>query len=160
MNASDILKYGNNTVHQMLADLPQEHWETPNVCGWWSVKNIMAHLASFENLLLEVLRSFTNGGPTPYIDQVKSVGGQGFNEFQVDIRKNKSPAETLDEYDAAHAESMRLIAQISDEQRVRPGTLPWYGAEYALDDFIVYQYYGHKREHMAQIGVFKDTLRQ
>ena len=42
----------------------------------------------------------------------------------------------------------------------RPGTLPWYGAQYALDDFIVYQYYGHKREHTAQINVFKDLLKQ
>jgi hypothetical protein len=30
--------------------------------------------------------------------------------------------------------------------------------EYALDDFIVYQYYGHKREHCAQIAVFRDKL--
>jgi proline iminopeptidase len=28
--------------------------------------------------------------------------------------------------------------------------------EYALDDFIVYNYYGHKREHSAQIAVFRD----
>jgi hypothetical protein len=34
-----------------------------------------------------------------------------------------------------------------------------YGLEYALDDFIVYAYYGHKREHTAQIAVFRDTLK-
>jgi hypothetical protein len=51
---------------------------------------------------------------------------------------------------------MGLITGISAEMRQRPGTLPWYGMEYALDDFIVYQYYGHKREHMAQVNVFKD----
>ena len=28
------------------------------------------------------------------------------------------------------------------------------------DDFIVYSFYGHKREHMAQVNVFKDTLKQ
>ena len=38
------------------------------------------------------------------------------------------------------------------------GTLPWYGAEYSLDDFIVYTYYGHKREHAAQIAAFRDHL--
>ena len=38
------------------------------------------------------------------------------------------------------------------------GTLPWYGAEYALDDYLVYAFYGHKREHSGQISVFKDHL--
>jgi uncharacterized damage-inducible protein DinB len=160
MNASDILKYGNGTVMHMIGDIPDDQWETPNVCGWWSVKNIMAHLTSFEHMLTEVLRSFVDSQPTPYMDQMRDMGGQGFNDFQVDIRKDKSPAETLQEYQAAHARVMELVVQIPDELRQRPGTLPWYGDEYALDDFLVYQYYGHKREHMAQVGVFKDQITQ
>ena len=40
------------------------------------------------------------------------------------------------------------------------GTLPWYGMEYALDDFLVYIYYGHKREHSAQIAAFRDLPEQ
>ena len=158
MNASDILKYGNNTVLTMLEDLPQSTWETRNVCGWWSVKNIVTHLASFEHILNEVLNSFVGRGPTPYSDQFMSMGGQAFNDFQVDIRKDKTAADALREYEQAHAKSMDLVGQISGEQLRKPGTLPWYGLEYALDDFIVYQYYGHKREHMAQVGVFKDSV--
>ena len=38
------------------------------------------------------------------------------------------------------------------------GTLPWDGEDYALDDFLVYGYYGHKREHSAQIAAFRDRL--
>jgi hypothetical protein len=36
-----------------------------------------------------------------------------------------------------------------------PGTSPWYGADYALDDLIVYMNYAHKREHCAQIRAFR-----
>ena len=32
------------------------------------------------------------------------------------------------------------------------GTIPWYGPEYSLDDLVVYQMYGHKREHDPQLG--------
>ena len=42
----------------------------------------------------------------------------------------------------------------------QPGTLPWYGAEYAVDDLIVYTAYGHKREHSAQIAVYRDLYPQ
>ena len=159
MNASDVLHYGHDFVLRNLADLPQEHWTTPNVCGWWSTKDILAHLTSFEYLLDEVTHSFTGGGPTPYLEQFGASPGK-FNDFQVDIRKNKTAQEIFDEYTGRHAINMEQLAKIPPETRSRVGTLPWYGNEYALDDFIVYQYYGHKREHTAQINVFKDSLKQ
>jgi hypothetical protein len=58
-----------------------------------------------------------------------------------------------------YEETLRLVQRIDAETLRRPGTLPWYGDAYALDDYIVYQYYGHKREHTAQINVFKDALK-
>jgi hypothetical protein len=54
---------------------------------------------------------------------------------------------------------MALISEFPAEQLRQPGSLPWYGPAYAIDDLIVYQYYGHKREHTAQINVFKDLLK-
>ena len=32
------------------------------------------------------------------------------------------------------------------------GAIPWYGPEYSLDDFVVYNIYGHKREHDPQLS--------
>ncbi len=51
-----------------------------------------------------------------------------------------------------------MVAQLSSETLRQNGTLPWYGEGYALDDFLVYAYYGHKREHSAQIAAFRDRL--
>ncbi|MGQ9887993.1 MAG: maleylpyruvate isomerase N-terminal domain-containing protein [Aggregatilineales bacterium] len=48
VNANDILKYGHLTVLQAVDGLPPADWETPGVCGVWSVKDIVAHLASYE----------------------------------------------------------------------------------------------------------------
>jgi hypothetical protein len=53
---------------------------------------------------------------------------------------------------------MALIEQIPVESRRRPGILPWYGADYDLEDVIAYMYYGHKREHAAQIAAAKDRV--
>ncbi len=64
----------------------------------------------------------------------------------------------LGEYNDAHAQVMSIVAQISPETLRQTGTLPWYGAIYALDDFLVYAFYGHKREHSAQIASFHDQL--
>ncbi len=159
MNAKDVLYYGHDFVLRNLADLPMAHWDTENVCGWWSTKDILAHLTSFEDVLIEVLQGFLGGGPTPHRDAMTADPGK-FNDDEVAERKDRTAAAVFDEYQARQAETMALIARIPAEVIRQPGTLPWYGAEYSLDDLIVYQYYGHKREHTSQINVFKDLLKQ
>ena len=159
MNATDILKYGQLTVLQALDGLPETAWETPGACGVWSVKDIIAHLASYECVLEEVLSTFM-GGPnssTPYLTLYTDPDSQ-FNDAEVEKRKNKSMQEVLEEFNDTHAQVMSMVGRIPSETLRQSGTLPWYGMAYALDDFLVYAYYGHKREHSAQIAAFQDVL--
>jgi hypothetical protein len=157
MNAKDILMYGNRTVLMTIDDVPEEEWETKGVCGIWSVKEIMAHLTSFEHVLVEVLNTFLGEEAGPHM-MSWGKSGQNFNDVQVAMRKDKSMLEVLNEYNRTQSQTMALIIQIPEETLRQPGTIPWYGAEYALDDLIVYAFYGHKREHCSQINVFKDKL--
>lgn len=159
MNAADILKYGHLTVLESVEGLPETDWETPGVCGVWSVKNIIAHLASFEHMLVDALKTLLDDGPLPMLEKIGAIGPEEFNNSEVAARQDKSVADTLAEYNEVQAQTMQLLAQIPVDVRWQTGTLPWYGAEYALDDFIVYSFYGHKREHSAQIAVFRDTLK-
>jgi len=158
MNAVDVLKYGHLTLLHAIEDLPQPAWHTGGVCGWWSVKDIVAHLASFEVVLVDILQSSLGSGPTPQLDEMLALDPEEFNRVQVEPRTHRSVAEVLSELSDAHARVMILIAEIPIEQRRQPGTLPWYGVEYDLEDLIAYQYYGHKREHSAQIAVYRDGL--
>lgn len=169
MNAQDILKYGHGTVLRAVEGLPDAEWETGGVCGLWSVKDIIAHLASYEQVLEEVLLSFQGnsampslspgGSATPMLNAFVAPGGQ-FNNSQVALRASGSYADVLDEYTSVHERVSTLAAQIPAETLRQAGTLPWYGLEYALDDLIVYAFYGHKREHCAQIAVFRDRERR
>jgi hypothetical protein len=51
------------------------------------------------------------------------------------------------------------VTQIPADTWVKEGILKWYGAEYDLEDFIVYTFYGHKREHCGQIATFSDRFK-
>ena len=64
----------------------------------------------------------------------------------------------LGEYTAANERVMVAAAHITSEVWEREGIFPWYGREYDLEDYIVYSFYGHKREHTGQIQVFRDRL--
>jgi hypothetical protein len=159
MNAHDILMYGNRTVLGTLDGIPARFRDEEGVCGWWSVKHIVAHLGSFELILADVLDHALAGGPTPNLDKQLELGGQGYNDYAIEARRRQSYAANLDEYLAAHARTLELVNQLPAGRLQQAGAIPWYGLEYSIDDFIVYQYYGHKREHMGQVGVFQDVLK-
>lgn len=160
MNAFDILMYGHKTVLSTLDAFPKEEISTPGACGYWSAKDLTAHLGSFEVMLAELLDSLLDHKPAPLVDQYKA-NGQAFNDEQVDhLRKDSSFEEVLAEYMAAHERvraSAKRVLEITWEQE---NLLPWYGAQYDLEDFIVYTFYGHKREHTGQIQVWRDKFKK
>jgi hypothetical protein len=159
MNTTTVLQYGHQTVVQTLEGLPKGAWNTPGVCGVWSVKDIIAHLASFEQLLVDVLNSLLIDGPTPTLDKFQQDYVQ-FNDTEVAARRHKITDEVWAEYKTTHIQTLALLEQIPVERHRQNGILPWYGPEYDLEDFIAYTYYGHKREHSAQIAVFLDYLKE
>ena len=158
MNASDVLKYGHLTVLGTAEGLAADAWDKPGVCGVWSAKDVVAHLAWYQLVLNDVLAHQIEGSAMPHLDTFMS--GPQANDAQVDRRRTATPAQAIAELKANHERTMALAARIAPETLRRPGTLPWYGAEYALDDLIVYQYYGHMREHSAEIAVLIDRLKR
>lgn len=160
MNANDILHYGHLTVKQTLTALPESAWETPGVVGVWSVKDVIAHLTSFELLLVDALRSVQGETATPVLDRFVELGNAEFNDVEVAKRQGLNAAEVWAQYEETAVLAQTLLAQIPAAKRRQTGTLPWYGAEYDLEDFIAYSNYGHKREHCAQIAGFRDRTKQ
>ncbi len=158
MNAHDVLMYGHLWVHKHLDGLSEEQCLVGGVCGIWSVKDIVAHLGSFEAILAEVFGSCLGPLMTPTLNLFTSMDGDTFNAVQVDLRKEKTALAVVEEYDEAYQKVIDLLPRLSAEVLREAGILPWYGSEYSLDDFIVYQYYGHKREHCDQIAIFRDAL--
>lgn len=154
MNAHDILFYGNRTLLASLERVPPSERDTPGVVGWWSAREVMAHMAIFEEGLVQILESFL-GGPFP---ELLSNMDSSKNDELVAQKKDLSFDQILAEYDTAHTRAMELIEKIAPEKLREVGAIPWYGAAYSLDDFIVYAFYGHKREHAARFEAVGDRL--
>jgi len=158
MDVTDALKYGHKNVLDALEGLPVSKWETEGVCGIWSVKDIIAHLASYEQLLAEILNTYLGSGPTPCLDMMHKDSLR-FNEVQVEMRKDRPRQEVLGEYQANHEKVLSLFVRIPGDLRRHPEkTFPWRGVDYNLEEIVIYTNYAHKCEHCAQIGVFRDNL--
>ena len=158
MNPTDVLKYGHSFVTRTIDGLPLDKWEIDSVCGVWSVKDIIGHLAFYEHLLTEVLAPFAN---LPIeVKLLPQMVDPAFNDVQAASRKHMSAPDVLAEYtDTFTYNQEQVVPKVPAATWSQVGTLPWYGTEYSLDDYIVYSFYGHKREHCGEINVFKDRLK-
>ncbi len=158
MNAKDITYYGNYEVGKAIEGLADEHWTKPGVTTLWSIKDTLAHLASYERLLEDALLFVVHPGtPTPTLDTM-NADQEKFNDIEVGKRKDKSRQEILDEYSQTYERVAKLVDELGADKLRETGTIPWYGSDYSLDDFIVYASYGHKREHAGQIKGFRKRL--
>ena len=157
MNADDVLTYGHRTVLSAVEGPAPEQWEIPGACGVWSIKDIVAHLASYELVLADICSAYLDAGPTSCLDLFREEGA-AFNNRQVEQRRGQTAQQTVTEYADAQQRAAELVARIPVDERRRAGRLAWYGAEYDLEDQAVYMYYGHKREHCAQIAAFRDRV--
>lgn len=157
MNAADIIKYGNLTVLDSIKDLDESDQDQSGACGEWSIKDILAHITSYEHLLADVFGTFLGIDATPTLDRIRNDPNT-FNDLEVGIRKKKSFEDILKEYNFAHDLVIERLKKIPERTLTKIGMLPWYGKEYSLDDYIVYTNYGHIREHTAQIELFRSSL--
>ena len=131
------------------------NWEQVGVCGAWSTKDVLAHLTSYEQLLIEALESIPQPDTaTPLIDAWRN-DLDAFNERQVEQRSDMPPETIMAEYKTAYEKAAALLAELSTETLRRKGIFDWYGEAYDLEDLLVYQYYGHKCTHLAQIETFQ-----
>jgi mycothiol maleylpyruvate isomerase-like protein len=152
VNALDILKYGHREIVSGLEGL--DDWDSAGVTSRWSVKDLVAHLASYERFVEEAMLEVLGRGPTPVLDAMRA-DPRGFNDAQVGARRAHGTDVVRREYEEAHARLLALADELGPERLRREGTIPWYGLRYSLDDLIVYANYAHKREHGAQLRAFR-----
>ena len=152
MEINEMLEYAHGFVLKSSEGLAENGRTEEPACGVWTVRDVIGHLCSFKHYVAEVISTFTGNTDTPYFNLMAELRGD-FGDSQVAARKDISFEDNLAEYNAEHARMMTLLAQVPDEELHRPGTLPWYGAQYALDDFILYTDFGHQIEHASQLAV-------
>jgi len=157
MNAREIVYYGQKHVEDVFRDLPDDAWSVVGVTSRWTLRDLLAHLVSFELLLEDSLTVVAGERSAPAYYPVER-GFATFNDDEVAARAQASPAELMRDLAETHARVLARIETLGAERLAQAGTVPWYGAGYSLDDMIVYANYGHKREHCAQVKTFRARI--
>lgn len=153
MNALDVLMYGQRTVRATIDRYGADDWERIAL-GVWTAKDLLGHLGAFEVRFADQLGIFVGAEPE---SDLMSADPRTFNDDQAAVREHWPLEQVRAEFLDAHERAMRHAKAIAPEVWREVGTIPWYGPEYSLDDLVVYQMYGHKREHDPQLSAALET---
>ena|SRR5258707_2796794 len=102
---------------------PETAWETPGACGAWSVKVVIAHLASYELVLVDILTTFTGGDSTLVLKSYVELGSQ-FNDIEVSRSNAVTIQDVLAEFNDTHIQVTSLLVKIPSEGFAKPEHSP------------------------------------
>jgi uncharacterized damage-inducible protein DinB len=152
-----LLENSNLMVIETIDNLREAAWDIPGACGEWSVKDIIAHLASYEKVIVDVLNTYLGSQPTPYILYWAEQPDE-FNATEVEARRYETAQHVEDEFQDLQVQASSLLQQIPVEKIQQKGTMPWYKPDWCLADFIE-MVYAHTREHCDQIALFRKSAK-
>ena len=137
-----------------IAQLKEERMATP-IDGSWSAKDLLAHIAAWEHVMLEFhvggkpfsqVTRLTNVpyGPTP-VDQINEAFYQRDKDLPLD--------EVLQAFRGAHQQLLETLNGMSEADLFRPYTPPGRGPDSAgqLIDWVIGDSYEHYDEHRATL---------
>ncbi len=155
MNIIEALDTCHLNMLQVIDDLPETMWDVPGVCGSWSVKDLMAHLTSYELLLIDVLTTAQGQAPTPLLSRFLAQQDT-FNAEVVKQHAYDTAQQVQDAFHDAQITSTSLLARIPADLLLKPGVVPALGVERRIADFITI-ICQHTDEHRAQISAFRNS---
>jgi hypothetical protein len=112
----------------------------------WKVKQVMDHVAGWDELVYSSLLAYKNGeSPAVLVED----GIDRFNAASVAARKDVSIEQSRQEYDAARGRVVQLLRELPPEMLTQKYPAPW-GGKCTISS-IVRIFASHEHEHAQQI---------
>jgi hypothetical protein len=114
-----VLETGRQALVPLFTGLDNEEMTRPaTIGGAWSAKDLLGHLAFWEELAAEFVVARRAGRP-PAVDQISAVGDAGVDRANAE-NQARTGAQSLGmvraRADAAHASLLQLIRELDDHE--------------------------------------------
>jgi uncharacterized damage-inducible protein DinB len=133
-------------LHRATQDLSEEEMTQVQVEGVWTIKDVLGHIASWEEICLDPLRRYADGGPF----EVEAIKNYLILNEELAARKQDIPLDAiLDELNTIRQELVATASKLSAEQWEQRVLFPW-GDEGAVAEMLD-ELYQHELEHVHAI---------
>jgi DinB superfamily len=119
------------------------------VVGAWSIKNVLAHLAAWEAVVVGITPEWLATRVKPQILQASTADEDADNAEQVGLRERLLPADQFAELETTRGALLHLFEDLGDETLARRN--PWPEWEGTLAEYFVASICEHEREHRNDV---------
>ena len=111
-------------IVETAGSIPAEAWDQPSPLAGWSYKDVLAHVASNDDLryLLTCVIAREWADPARFV-----IGGAAeLNAREVAERRDRTVQDLISEFEAQESETQDLLAQLSDaDSDYKQEDIPW-----------------------------------
>lgn len=154
----DEIHHQRASLEVVLDRVPPDRQSQPLADDGWSVKDILAHIVAWEQVMMQWWQA-SQAGETP-IDPAPGLSDddvERLNAAFYQANRQRPLAEVQDEFHRSFAEVMAALEAASEAALVQPGYFAWTG-ERPFAAYIVANTSDHYREHLDQIHAWAEAV--
>ena len=129
----------------LLAQIDEEQMQKPGAAGKWSVKDVIAHVASGESEIVPVLRTHVLAG------SVWNLSDNERNEIEYQQNKDRPLNDIVNEERQAYTALLEVVQQLSDEDLNDPHCFKNMPQEWRPWQLIAGDSFKHYEDHMPSL---------
>ena len=126
--------------------VPAEERASRRVCGEWTLKDVIGHVADWEWCFLKGLRQLTTPD-APGIEEAEDI--EAWNQAHAEARRQQTWKTVWDDVHAARQALLRCLDALSEADLGRALPMPWRPTATAYDWFCVLA--EHDRDHAKDL---------
>ena len=123
--------------------------ERPGVLGAWSVKDVLAHIAGWQNWMIRAYPYRLEHGDLPDDLKVSDDNVDEWNRKFVEERRGRTPDQVIEDLNDGLRRLLTWAANLGTTRLNAPD--PWPGRQESIASYFREFLAGHDREHREQI---------
>ena len=161
MTRDDILQTLEAQYEELgtaLAYIPAEVQTKIPYVEWWTLKDLMGHVAMWQQVAIHFIKEYKADGLPKMLGLKDDDDLNRYNKRGVAMRRDLSLDAVRQELETTHRDLIAAVKSITDADLVKPLPAPW-GEGATLERLIAVNSYQHTPEHLEQIIVFKSQVK-
>lgn len=151
------LRAARKELQESIVGLSEDDFLRPKAIDKWTLKDLIAHVASWDEEIVRVLQAFSMQSQPLYSYLISDRNGFAvWNEEQVAARRERTVNETMSEFEIARRDLIQVIEGLTDPVLNRSKMTSW--GKPATGFELVMTQVEHDREHMAQIRSYRKKI--
>jgi hypothetical protein len=143
------IKAAHANLVSAVADIPDDVMTTRPVIDWWTLKDMLGHIAMWQRVAITFIDEYQRiGAPTPL--GLDDAGIDAYNKRGAAERRDYTLARVRAEFDASSRDLVAAVERLTDAQLNAPLAAPWDNGV-TLERLIAWNSYEHVPEHIEQI---------